>query len=153
MTAPSQRHGMYGESSAPSTTRQARKATTGTVRSGAAVTPARGPAAGAAARRAGAWRPAPERRRALGAARRRRSWTVPAASWWHRIAPGAQADAVADGQQREQPLRRAHERAGGAPRGRERLVAPGRVEPLRQCRLAAHEQVVDHEDAAVADAA
>src|SRR5215470_13265808 len=35
MTAPSQRHGMYGESSRPSTMRHARKATIGTTRSGA----------------------------------------------------------------------------------------------------------------------
>src|SRR4051812_6479591 len=140
---------MYGESSAPSTTRQARNATTGARRSGAALTRGRARAAGAPARaRAGARaasapraRRAPAPPRAPRAARRSRSSTGPAASWPNGSAARAQPDPVADGQEREQPVGGGHQRAGGAPGGGERLVAPRGVEPLRQRRLAAHEQV------------
>src|SRR3954447_12362465 len=140
MTGPSQRHGMYGESRSPSTTRHARNATTGATRSGAAVTP-RWAAAPSAAERAGARGASPGPR----AARRRRSSMGRADSCANRTAPGSQADAVADRKQREQPLRRLHQCLRRPLRGAQRLPAPRRVEALGQRSLAAHQQVVDDE--------
>src|SRR3954447_10089040 len=131
---------MYGDSRSPSTTRHARNATTGTTRSGAAVT-RRWAAAPSVAERAGARGASPGPR----AARRRRSSMGRADSCANGTAPGSQADAVADRKQREQPVRRLHERLRRPPRRAQRLLAPRRVEALGQRRLAAHEQFANYD--------
>src|SRR4051794_20909868 len=139
---------MYGESRSPSTTRHARNATTGTTRSGAAVTRAWA-ADPSAAERVGARGASPGPR----AARRRRSSMGRADSCANGTAPGSQADAVADRKQREQPLRRLHQRLRRSPGRAQRLLAPRRVESLGKRGLAAHEQVVDEQQRARREAA